>query len=44
MPIPYQPLEIVHIDHITEMPKDGEGHDEILADRFSKQVLLEAAQ
>jgi hypothetical protein len=38
MPIPYQPREIIHLDHITKMPLDNEGHDEILAikDRFSK--------
>jgi hypothetical protein len=36
MQIPYQPREIVHLDHITDMPKDGEAHDEMLTikDRF----------
>jgi hypothetical protein len=46
IPVPYQPREVIHLDHITKMPPDDEGYDEILAikDRFSKQVLLEPAK
>lgn len=46
MPIPYQPREVMHIDHITSLPKSDEGYNELLAikDKLSKQVLLEAAK